>query len=207
MLEQAVALAKELHKGQKRQSGEDYIHHPLAVMEILRKYEFPNEALICGVLHDVCEDTSVSNLQINELFGNRVGFVVNQLTKNKTPKAQKLQREYDELQAKGELNEYESLLDYIDFKFQLYLNRLSIGIIADARIMFVKMADQIHNVLTIHHCPTMKIHRKLRELELYYIPLYANRVAILSPLYEEKYWRMMEELLEAIEGQKDNIKK
>lgn len=95
-------------------------------MEILRSYDFPEEALICAVLHDVCEDTPLSNLKIKEQFGNRVGFVVNQLTKNKTPKAQELQREYHDLQQAKKAEVYESLLDYIDFKFQLYLNRLSI---------------------------------------------------------------------------------
>ena len=68
MLKKAIALATERHKGQKRESGEDYVSHPLAVMEILRRYSFPEEALICAVLHDVCEDTNISNLHIGKVF-------------------------------------------------------------------------------------------------------------------------------------------
>lgn len=206
MLEKAIALATKQHKGQKRKSGENYISHPLAVMEILRGYEFPKEALICAVLHDVCEDTEVSNLHIGEVFGQRIGFMVNQLTKNKSPNMKHLEKEYKALRNKGILNEYESLFDYIDYKFRVYFNRLSVGIYANPLIMFVKMADQIHNFKTMHHCLPTKIHRKVSRMELHYIPLYNSKIHLLSPLYEEKYWLMLEELVKAVEEQKEFLR-
>ncbi len=206
MLEKAIALATKRHEGQKRRSGEDYISHPLAVMEILHRYEFPEEALICAVLHDVCEDTEVSNLHIVEVFGQRIGFMVNQLTKNKSPDMKHLEKEYKALKNKGILNDYESLFDYIDYKFRVYFNRLSVGIYANPLIMFIKMADQIHNFQTMQYCLPHKVHRKVKQVELHYIPLYHSKVNLLSPLYEEKYWLMLEELLMVVEKQKVLLK-
>ena len=125
--------------------------------------------------------------------------MINRLTKNQSPEMEQLKEEYQALQDKGDLRKYESLFDYINYKFRVYFNKLSIGIYANPLIMFVKMADQLHNFTTMYHCSPTKIHRKIQEVELHYLPMYSRNTHLLSPLYEEKYWLMREELTDEIE--------
>ena len=60
LLDKAYALAADMHKNQKRESGEPYIVHPLAVAGILADMELDMEAVAAGLLHDVIEDTPVT---------------------------------------------------------------------------------------------------------------------------------------------------
>ena len=74
MLDRAIEFATKAHKGQFRKyTGEPYINHPLAVMEIVRGVPgHTEEMLVAAVLHDVVEDTDVSLMEITEKFGNVV---------------------------------------------------------------------------------------------------------------------------------------
>ena len=175
-LEQAIELAKELHKWQKRKDGTDYIAHPIAVMELLKKYDFPEDALIAAVLHDICEDTEVCSIDINKLFWTRVWFIVNALSKNKKPKNnQELKREYKEREQKSKISNLETYKDfeeYIDYRFHIYLNRLYIWIIADPWIFFIKVADQLHNLSDMWFFPQEKKIRKIEEIEKYFLSMY-----------------------------------
>lgn len=82
MLERAIEFATQAHKGQFRKyTGEPYITHPLAVMEIVRGVPgHTQEMLVAAVLHDVVEDTDVSLMEIQEEFGNVVSDLVLHLT-------------------------------------------------------------------------------------------------------------------------------
>ena len=82
MLERAIEFATQAHKGQYRKyTGEPYITHPLAVMEIVRGVPgHTQEMLVAAVLHDVVEDTDVSLMEIQEEFGNVVSDLVLHLT-------------------------------------------------------------------------------------------------------------------------------
>ena len=82
MLERAIEFATKAHKGQFRKyTGEPYITHPLAVMEIVRGVPgHTQEMLVAAVLHDVVEDTDVSLMEIQEEFGNVVSDLVLHLT-------------------------------------------------------------------------------------------------------------------------------
>ncbi|MBO7151547.1 MAG: bifunctional (p)ppGpp synthetase/guanosine-3',5'-bis(diphosphate) 3'-pyrophosphohydrolase, partial [Clostridia bacterium] len=71
-IKKAYAFATEAHKGQKRSSGEDYIIHPCAVVEILADFGFDSSTVIAAFLHDVLEDTSVTADELKELFGEEI---------------------------------------------------------------------------------------------------------------------------------------
>ena len=87
MLERAIQFATQAHSGQFRKyTGEPYITHPLAVMEIVRGVPgHTEEMLVAAVLHDVVEDTDVSLMEIEEEFGNVVSDLVLHLTDISTP--------------------------------------------------------------------------------------------------------------------------
>jgi len=194
MLNVAIKLAKKLHKWQKRRTGEDYVVHPLSVMEILRRYDFPEEALICWVLHDICEDTELTNIDLREMFGDRVWFIVNALTKNRKPKDnKKLKEQYQEAKEKA-MTECENFEEFFDSRFHLYVNRFSVWIVADPWIMFIKIADQIHNAQTLDVFLEEKKQRKIRELEENFFPVYERMKELVTPMYMPKYEWMLAEL-------------
>ena len=175
-LEQAIELAIELHKWQKRKDGTDYVNHPLAVMELLKKYDFPEDALIAAVLHDICEDTEVCSIDINKLFWTRVWFIVNALSKNHKPKNnEELKREYKERELKSKVSNleiYKDFEEYIDYRFHIYLNRLYIWIIADPWIFFIKVADQLNNLSDMRVFTLEKKQRKIDEVEKFFLSMY-----------------------------------
>ena len=87
MLERAIQFATQAHQGQFRKyTGEPYITHPLAVMEIVKGVPgHTEEMLVAAVLHDVVEDTDVSLMEIQEEFGDVVSDLVLHLTDISTP--------------------------------------------------------------------------------------------------------------------------
>lgn len=203
MLDEAIKLATHLHKWQFRKTGEEYITHPISVMNILKKYDFPEEALICAVLHDICEDTEATNIQIRELFGDRVWFIINALTKNQKPRRNsELKKIYEKQKNSWEYKNFE---EYVDYRFHLYINRFTIWIIADPWIMYIKMADQIHNIQSLEIFPEEKRLRKIKEIEDYFIPMYEKMTWILTPMYLEKYNNMMRDLKALIKESKEKL--
>ena len=175
-LQKAIKVATKYHEWQIRKDGTPFIVHPLAVMELLKERNFPEETLIAAVLHDVCEDTSLSNVNLNELFWTRVWFIVNALTKNSKPKNNKELKEEYKIKQKTKkitnLEIYDNFDEYIDYRFHIYLNRLYTGIIADPLIFFIKIADQVHNLSDMKPFPIEKKQRKIYEIEQYFLPIY-----------------------------------
>jgi len=175
-LDKAIKLATKYHEWQFRKDGTPYIVHPIAVMDLLKKYNFPEDALISAVLHDICEDTKLSILDINDQFWTRVWFIINALSKNKKPKNNKeLKKDFENKQNKKKISNLESYTnygEYMDFRFHLYLNRFYMWIIAEPWIFYIKIADQMHNLWTMWPFPTEKKKRKIEELEKYFMPIY-----------------------------------
>jgi len=200
-LQKAIKLATKLHKWQKRKSWEDYIEHPLAVMEILKRYDFTEDVLISAVLHDICEDTEATNIYIREEFWDRIWFIVNALTKNKKPVNNKELKERFERE-KSKWGGDKTFKEFIDYRFLMYVNRFYVWIIADPWIMFIKIADQIHNLSTMQIFPKEKIKRKIAELEDHFLPVYKKSEELITPMYMPKYEWMLKELREKIEEAK-----
>lgn len=187
MLKKAIKMAEIAHKGQTRNSGEEYIVHPLAVMSILKHYKFPQEALVAAVLHDVTEDSKTTNLDIMKAFGERVGFIIYALSKNKKPNNLKELKMKWEKERKRYEKSHKTFQEYVDYRFLMYVNRFYTSGIADPWIFFIKMADQIHNLSTLEPFSKKKRARKIIEVEKYFMPIYEKASDVITPLYHKRY--------------------
>ena len=81
LIEKAYQVAHEAHQGQVRKSGEPYIIHPLCVAIILADLELDKESIAAGLLHDVVEDTVMTEQELEQEFGSEVALLVDGVTK------------------------------------------------------------------------------------------------------------------------------
>lgn len=154
-LEKAYLCAKSAHAGQRRASGEPYIMHPLAVALTLTLYRFDETTLVAGLLHDVVEDCpDVTIKQIRKEFGEEVASIVEGVTKI-------TQMHFS--------TKEEAAVEYI--------RRMILAMAHDVRVIFVKLADRVHNLHTLHGLPPAKRERIARESMEIYAPL-ANRLGL-----------------------------
>lgn len=153
LIRQAFELAVEAHKEQRRKSGEPYILHPIAVATICaEEIGLGPTALAAALLHDVVEDTAVTLEEIREQFGNRIGKIVDGLTKLDSAYCQ------DSPQAEN---------------FKKVLSTL----VEDVRVVLIKIADRLHNMRTIASMPTHKQLKIAAETSYIYAPL-AHRLGL-----------------------------
>ncbi|MDR1167512.1 MAG: bifunctional (p)ppGpp synthetase/guanosine-3',5'-bis(diphosphate) 3'-pyrophosphohydrolase [Heliobacteriaceae bacterium] len=153
-IEQAYLFAKKLHEGQYRVSEEPYIVHPVEVAKILTGLKADTNTLIAAFLHDVLEDTPTAPEEIEKLFGTDVLNLVQGVTK-----LGKLQfKSNEERQAEN-------------------FRRLFIAMANDIRIVFLKLADRLHNMRTLNFMAANKQHKIARETLDIFAPL-ANRLGI-----------------------------
>ena len=82
--EKALALATRAHEGQLRKDGPPYITHPSAVADLLRGYGFSDEVLAAAYVHDVLEDTTMSEAQLRTELGDAVVDIVKTVTEDKS---------------------------------------------------------------------------------------------------------------------------
>lgn len=153
-VEKAYKFAKKLHDGQFRASGEPYIIHPVEVAKILAGLEVDTHTLIAAFLHDVLEDTDTKPETIEELFGSDVLNLVQGVTK-----LGKLQfKSKEERQAEN-------------------FRRLFIAMANDIRVIFLKLADRLHNMRTLNFMEPEKQKKIAKETLDIFAPL-ANRLGI-----------------------------
>lgn len=153
-VEKAYRFAKKLHDGQFRASGEPYIIHPVEVAKILAGLEVDTHTLIAAFLHDVLEDTDTKPETIEELFGSDVLNLVQGVTK-----LGKLQfKSKEERQAEN-------------------FRRLFIAMANDIRVIFLKLADRLHNMRTLNFMEPEKQKKIAKETLDIFAPL-ANRLGI-----------------------------
>lgn len=154
LVEKAYRFAKKLHEGQFRVSGEPYIIHPVEVAKILAGLEVDTHTLVAAFLHDILEDTNTKPETINELFGPDVLTLVQGVTK-----LGKLQfKSKEERQAEN-------------------FRRLFIAMANDIRVIFLKLADRLHNMRTLNFMEPEKQKKIARETLDIFAPL-ANRLGI-----------------------------
>ena len=154
-IEKAYAFAKEAHNGQLRKSGEPYIIHPLCVALILADLELDKETIIAGLLHDVVEDTDVTEEELTQLFGEDVMHLVDGVTK-----LGQISYEADKIEVQGE-----------------NLRKMFLAMTKDIRVIMIKLADRLHNMRTLQYMKPEKQKEKARETMEIYAPL-AERLGI-----------------------------
>ena len=162
----AYNMADNAHKGVKRASGKPYITHPVAVANFLAIMRADIHSICAGLLHDVVEDTEITKEDIKLEFGDDVAEIVDGVTK---------------------INKLEDIdpstlsvsLDEKNPENLRMLNRKKIidSLLYDPRIIIVKLADRLHNMLTIGYKTPIKQKSKAAETLELYVPL-ANKLGI-----------------------------
>lgn len=163
LIEKAYAVAQEAHKDQVRKSGEPYIIHPLCVAIILADLELDKETIVAGLLHDVVEDTPITDEEIAEKFGGDVALIVDGVTK------------LDKLSFHGE---HGNDKDAEKLERQAEnLRKMFLAMAKDIRVILIKLADRLHNMRTLQYRNAEKQKEVARETLDIYSPI-AQRLGI-----------------------------
>ena len=164
LIEKAYKVAYDAHKGQARKSGEPYIIHPLYVAIILADLEMDKETIVAGLLHDVVEDTIMTDEEIGEQFGTDVAHLVDGVTK------------LDKLNFHGEHGNYDKDTEKLERQAE-NLRKMFLAMAKDIRVILIKLADRLHNMRTLQHMRPEKQQEISRETLDIYSPI-AQRLGI-----------------------------
>jgi len=187
----AFEFASELHKGQYRVSEEPYILHPIEVAKILADLQADTDTICAALLHDVLEDTDTKPEEISKRFGEEVLTLVNGVTKLS-------KFSYSSREARQAEN----------------FRKMFLAMADDIRIIFLKLADRLHNMRTLNYMKIEKQREIAKETLEIFVPL-ANRLGMglikseledLSLRYTnpEKYFEIAQLVAQA-KAERDNI--
>ena len=153
-LKKAYVFAARAHKGQIRRSGEPYLSHPLEVAWMLSEMKLDCITLAAGLLHDVLEDTDVTADDLKKNFGKEITDLVEGVTKISRVQESSPEKRHAES-----------------------IRKIILAMTDDLRVIFIKLADRVHNLKTLKFLPENK--QKLIALETLeiYVPI-ANRLGM-----------------------------
>lgn len=154
LLKKAYVFAAQAHQGQTRRSGEPYLSHPLEVAAFLAEMRMDPVTIAAGLLHDVLEDTPVTAAELHQAFGKEVTHLVEGVTK-----ISRLQ------EASPETRHAESI------------RKIILAMTDDLRVIFIKLADRLHNLKTLKYLDEAKQRQVAQETLDIYAPL-ANRLGM-----------------------------
>ena len=182
VVQRAYRIAEEAHREQKRNSGEPYINHCIAVAIILANLRVPPEVVAAGLLHDTVEDTDVTLEDIRRDFGDVVASLVDGVTKlSNLPRVS-----HNGHEGKDEPNSSDKDVELIKPQAPLgrsadvvseTLRKTFLAMGDDVRVVLIKLADRLHNMRTLGHMPEEKRRRIGKQTLEIYAPL-ANRLGI-----------------------------
>lgn len=193
IVKKAYNYAEKLHFGQKRQSREPYIIHPLNVAYILAEMHADVDTICAGLLHDTLEDTDISKEEIAQDFNKNVANLVDGVTKL-------------------------SKINFSSKQEQSYANTRKIitGITEDVRIIIIKLADRLHNMRTLEFKDEYKqIENALETMEIfaplaYYIGAYRIKSELedlsLQYLKPDMYKKIEEKKFKIEQSSSDSLK-
>ena len=154
LVRQAFELAREAHKDQRRVSGEPYVYHPLAVAQILAEAQMDRDTIIAALLHDTLEDTNITKESLEQDFSETIAELVEGVTKlTQIPYSSKEEQQIESLR------------------------KMFLAMAKDIRVIFIKLADRLHNMRTLSSMPEAKQRYKSLETLEVYAPL-AHRLGI-----------------------------
>ena len=154
LLRKAYVFSALAHKGQVRHSGEPYLVHPLEVSDILADQRLDVVCVAAGLLHDEVEDTLTTVERIQELFGTDVAHIVEGVTKiSAIPFSSSEERQAENFR------------------------KMLLAMVDDIRVIFVKLADRLHNMRTLQFMPEDRRPRVAQETLDIYAPI-ANRLGM-----------------------------
>jgi len=160
VIRKAMDVAMHAHRFQRRKTGEPYIYHPIEVAQIVcEEMKLDGTSVICALLHDVVEDNEKDypSEKIEEIFGNDIAFIVSGLTK-----IRKLQFNHKKVSRETET-----------------IQKMVWTIPKDIRVIFIKIADRLHNMRTLYGMGENKQIEKTAETLHIYAPL-AYRLGLYS---------------------------
>ncbi|MBO5955497.1 MAG: bifunctional (p)ppGpp synthetase/guanosine-3',5'-bis(diphosphate) 3'-pyrophosphohydrolase [Clostridia bacterium] len=154
LVSKAFNYAKEKHEGQLRVSGEPFFTHPIAVANILADMELDSSSVAAALLHDVVEDTDVTDEDITREFGETIALLVAGVTK--LGKIAYTSNEDQQIEN---------------------LRKMFLAMARDVRVIVIKLADRLHNMRTLKSMPEHKQREKARETLEVFAPL-AHRLGM-----------------------------
>jgi GTP pyrophosphokinase len=156
-IREAYEFAKIEHEGQKRLTGDDYITHPLHVAEILTTLNVDDTTIISALLHEVLNNGNTATKELlEEKFGSEVANIVDSISR---------------------INKLE-LLDETESS-AIYLRKVLVGLAEDPRVLYIKLADRLHNMRTNWAIKKEKQKEKAKETMAVLVPI-AHRLGINS---------------------------
>ena len=181
MIQYALDFAKNCHSGQTRLSGDAYITHPINTAAILVDYGLDFACISAALLHDVVEDTDCSEDVLRRKFGDEIHYLVMSVTKLSKIKFKSIEEEQTE--------------NY---------RKLFLSIANDSRVIFIKLADRLHNMRTLGALSAEKQARIAKETLEIYAPI-ASRLGFsqikieledlcFKYLYHDEYYELSSQL-------------
>ena len=155
-IKRAYEYALKEHAGMKRLSGDDFITHPLEVTRILLDLNVDDTTLIAAMLHEVINNGNTTYEDLKENFDDEVAMIVNSVSK---------------------INKLE--LPDNDEKSIIYLRKILVGLAEDVRVLYIKLADRLHNMRTNWAINPTKQKEKASETMNVLVPI-AHRLGINS---------------------------
>ena len=155
-IKKAYEFALKEHEGKKRLTGDDYISHPLNVAYILAKLNVDETTIVAALVHETINNGSANEEILEKEFGTDVKNIVSAISK---------------------INKLE-LADDSDSS-AIYLRKVLVGMSEDVRVLYVKLADRLHNMRTIWAVREEKQKRKANETMTVLVPI-AHRLGINS---------------------------
>jgi guanosine-3',5'-bis(diphosphate) 3'-pyrophosphohydrolase len=154
MIQRGYVVSAKFHKGQLRMNGEPYLTHPLEVANILAELKLDAVTITAGLLHDVLEDTLMSPEELRKQFGEEVHQIVDGVTK--------ISRVVFSSRQEKQAENFRKML---------------LAMVGDIRVLFVKLADRLHNMRTLQYLPQDRRERISHETMDIYAPL-AHRLGM-----------------------------